>query len=78
MLYGNSTGGGKDYIGPYNVTFPAGITQIEFTIPINDDDVVEDKEESFSLSINLSSLPKNINAGDPDHAAIIIVDDDGN
>ena len=72
------TGTGKDYSsGPYKVTFPAGVTQIEVNVPITNDDQVEEKAESFSLSINSSSLPMDITVGNPDQATVTIVDDDG-
>jgi len=66
-----------DYIsGPYSVTFSAGVTSITFDVPITDDDILEGSE-NFMLTIDQSSLPANINRGDPGSATVTIVDDDG-
>lgn len=71
-------GGGKDYdSGPYIVTFPAEETKIEFNITITNDELVENKEKNFSLTINSSSLPKIVMAGNPYQAIVTVVDDDG-
>jgi len=73
MLY---TGGGVDYnSGPYTVTFPAGMTRVPFDVPIIDDNTFEGNE-TFMLTIDSSSLPSYITAGDPDEATVTIVDDD--
>ena len=64
LLY-NVTGGGVDYnSGPYNVTFPAGVTRASFNITINNDDVLEDGE-TFNLIIAEDSLPENVTLGTP-------------
>jgi len=50
------TGGGVDYdSGPYNVTFPAGITRVQFDVPINDDMILEG-DESFALTVSNATL----------------------
>ena len=62
--------------GPYNITFPAGTTNVPFNISITDDDILED-DENFILTVDLSSLPSNITASDPYQATVTIVDKDG-
>ena len=71
----NYTGG--DYIpGPYNVTIPAGHTNISFDIPIIDNNIVEDIK-IFSLAIAPESLPYLVSRGNPGVAMVTIVSDDG-
>ena len=66
-----------DYIsGPYTVTFPAGQTTATFNISINDDDIGEG-DESFTLTINETSLPTNVTRGIFGEATVAIVNDDG-
>jgi len=73
----NVTGEGVDYAsGPYTVTFPAGVTSVTFDIPINDDNILENKQE-FSLIIMPSSLSDRISQGGQGSSIISIVDDDG-
>ena len=65
-----------DYIsGPYTVTFPAGQTTATFNISINDDDIGEG-DESFTLTINETSLPTNVTCGIFGEATVTIVNDD--
>jgi len=61
--------------GPYPVTFPAGVTSVTFDVPITDDSILEDNE-NFMLTIDQSSLPTNVNRGDPGGATVTIVNDD--
>ena len=61
--------------GPYTVTFPVGETSVTFDVPINDDSILEGNE-TFMLTIDSSSLPSYVTAGDPDEATVTIVDDD--
>ena len=61
--------------GPYTVTFPAGITMVEFEVPINDDDILEGNE-NFMLTIDEVSLPDHITRGTPAEATVTIVDND--
>ena len=61
--------------GLYTVTFPAGITMIEFNVPITDDMILEG-DENFMLTINEILLPTGITCGDPHKATVTIVDDD--
>jgi len=70
------TGGGVDYNSePYNVTFLAGMTHASFNVAIINDIVSEDNE-TFDLIIELSSLPSNVTAINPEQATVTIVDDD--
>jgi len=56
----SSTIGDVDYgSGPYTVQFTAGQTSASFTIAIIDDNVFED-DETFSLTIDPSSLPSRV------------------
>ena len=69
-------GGAIDYdSGPYNVTFPAGVTLAILDVAINDDDIVEGNE-SFTLSIDPSSLPNSVTVGNPGNTTVIVVNDD--
>ena len=62
--------------GPYTVIFPAGQTTATFNISINDDDIVEGYE-SFTLTINETSLPTNVTYGICGEVTVTIVNDDG-
>ena len=56
-------GGGVDYnSGPYNVTFPAGVTNVSFNVTIINDNVLENNE-IFHLIIDSSSLPNGVAYG---------------
>ena len=71
------TGGGVDYdSGPYTVTFTAGQTIAPFSVPINDDNTLENAE-TFNVTIIHSSLPDRVTVVDPHEAAVIIGNDDG-
>ena len=61
--------------GPYTVTFPAGVTSASFSIPINNDTILEGNE-NFMLTIN-QTLPDGVTRGTPSEATVTIVDDDG-
>ena len=66
--------GGIDYDpGPSNITIPAGITNLSFTVPLATDDIVELNEE-FELTINEASLPFMVTA--TESTRVIIVDND--
>jgi len=70
------TGGGVDYdSGPYNVTFPAGMTSIPFDVPINYDLICEEDEE-LHLDIDSSSLPSFTTVANPQQATLTIISDD--
>ena len=64
------------YSESYMINFDAGLTIAQFNISINDDDILE-ANETFSLSINSSSLPKNVRVGDYGQTTVIIVANDG-
>ena len=68
---------GEDYaLGPYNVTFIAGMTVVPLSIPILDDNIVEG-DESFTLVFDSSVLPGNIFPDDENNqSTVVIVDDD--
>jgi len=77
LLCVNFTGGGVDYdTGPHTVKFLAGQVNASFQVPINDDNILE-ANESFTLTIDISSLPNGVTVGDPGNTTVIIVDDDG-
>ena len=60
----NDITGGVDYSsGPYNVTFPAGVTSVLLNITINNDTVLE-YNETFNLIITEESLPKYVILGE--------------
>ena len=62
--------------GPYNVVFPIGQTRASLHLTIHNDSILE-KNETFILIINSSSLPSNVLIGDPGNTTVTIVDDDG-
>ena len=66
---------GSDYGpgGPYNITIPAGQTNISFDISIIDDHVLEENKV-FELII---IPPTIIELGGPNRTTVTIVDDDG-
>ena len=61
--------------GPYNVTIPAGVTNVTFDVSITDDNISQINEK-FNLTIDLKSLPSGVTVGNPDYATVIVVDDD--
>ena len=71
-----ATGGGVDYdSGPYTVTFTAGQTSASFDVPINDDNIYE-RNETFSLAIDQSTLPNMVMLLPMCRLDVTIVDDD--
>ena len=74
----NNTLGGTDYVSKPNhtVIFPAGKTHATLNISIYEDNVFENNE-SFTLTINTSSLPSGVTRGDPGKTTVTIVDNDG-
>ena len=62
--------------GPYTITFSPGSTNASFDIAIIDDSVLE-SEESFTLTIDPSSLPSRVTAGAFNSSRITIMDDEG-
>ena len=69
--------GNVDYDpGPYLFTISAGMTSITFDATmVNNDNTLEDNE-NFYLTINSSSLPNDITAGNPFQVEVTIIDDD--
>ena len=63
--------------GPFTVTIPdAEMGRASLSIEIINDGILED-DESFSLTINPSSLPSNVVAGGLGQVVITIEDDSG-
>ena len=74
-------GGGEDYdSGPYSVKFNAGMTEVTLNVSIVDDDILERNEtfrnETFNLTVNVSSLPNKVSVGDHGQATVTIMDND--
>jgi len=70
-------GNGIDYnSGVYDVTFSAGVTSSQLNIAITDDNILE-PDESFTITIDQSTLPNGVMVVDPSEATVTIVDDDG-
>ena len=59
---------------PFNVTFPAGDSCVQFDVPIKDSMSEDNETNNFTLIINPSSLPSNIIVSDPSQATVIIRD----
>ena len=67
-----------DYVsGPYTVMFLAGVTNTSFNITINDD-MISEGNESFTPTIDPSSLPTGGTVVNPGQATVTIKDCDGN
>ena len=58
------------------MTFTAGQTSAPFSVPINDDNILENAE-TFNVTIIHSSLPDRVTVVDPHEATVIIGNDDG-
>ena len=72
----NVTGGGVDYdSGPYTVTFAAGDTSASVSVPMNDDDILENVED-FMVTIMTGPLPDGVTRGNPGSATVNILDND--
>ena len=68
---------GNDYTpGPYSVRIPAGETNPSFIISIIDDNMYE-RDESFQLLVDTSSLPEGVIPGNLARAEVTIRNDDG-
>ena len=68
--------GGLDFTsGVYAVLFPAGVTRVTFNVTIIDDNILE-HDETFTLAIDLSTLPNRIIIGGSTHTRITILNDD--
>ena len=67
-------GENQDYnSGHYNVTFSVGIPSASFSIPITDDEILE-QDEMFTIGISL--LPIDVIVGDVSETTVTIVNDD--
>ena len=67
---------GNDYeSGPFNITIPAGETRATFSIPIINNNIFEDNE-TFTLTIDPSSLPSRVHQQMNCLLVVTIVDDD--
>ena len=73
IVHGNLIGS-RD--GSYNVTIPAGETDVLFKIPIIDDRVI-DNNKIFHVIIDNTSLPHYVFTGSINSTTVTIVDDDG-
>ena len=69
---------GDDYVfETFNITIPAGDTSASFNISISDDDIFE-TNESFSVTIDSSSLPHRLLVQSEECMVMVtIFDDDG-
>ena len=61
--------------GPYTVQFDVGITRVSFTVPVINDDILENNER-FNLNINGSTLPESVAVGDLGQTTVTIVAND--
>ena len=75
ICFQSYTGGIDYFLGPFSVTFPAGVISVPFNVTLVDDDLVE-PYESFTLYIDTSSLPDNVKRVYPYSVSVTIVDDD--
>lgn len=67
---------GNDYTsGPYNVNIPAGLTRVQFDVPITNDNILE-SNETFILNIMSNSVPDKLIISDPRESTVTIVDND--
>ena len=72
----NNVTGGVDYdSGPYTITFFAGQSTTLFEISINDDNIFE-ASETFSITIDQSSLPNRVILASSTPLTTTILDDD--
>ena len=64
-----------DYVfRPFSLPFTASVTSIPLRVQINDDDTFEG-DERFTLTIDSTSLPKNVVVNEPSTVVIVISDD---
>lgn len=76
--YNATITGDVDYhSGPYTITFPVNWTQFLLNVTTVNDSTLENNE-TFTLTINSSSLPINVKPGRFMQATVTIEDDDGN
>ena len=66
----------KDYVlVQHTAEFPVRMSRAEISIQINNDSIFEGNE-NFTISIDSSSLPRNITTRGPSEAIVTIIDDD--
>lgn len=58
---------------PFSITFIAGVNDISLKVPIIDDDIYEGTE-NFNVSIDLLTLPDNIDVVRP--TVVVFISDD--
>ena len=76
QLYDYHITGNVDYeFQPIALTFTSGVVVIPLEVPIFDDDIFEGNE-TFSLTIDSSTLPNNVITGDVNEVVVVISDDD--
>ena len=67
-------GAGTDFgSGPFDIIFSAGETSVMFNASIIQDNTLE-SDESFTLSIDPSSLPNGVTVANPNQTTVIIID----
>ena len=70
---------GSDYTGgPFEVTFPAGVSVVSFNVSILDD-AIADCAKLFNLDLDIPEAATGMGVirGSPDTATVHIMDDDG-
>ena len=67
--------GGLDHEYRQVIIIPADVTSLQFTLSINNDDLMEGNEY-FRLLIEIHSLPLGVYVGDHRSALVTIIDDD--
>ena len=75
FMYMFSTGSVDYNSGPYNVIFPAGETNATFDVTIINDNLLE-RNENFTLIINVNSLPRKVTTNTIAQATVTIIDND--
>ena len=75
FMYMFSTGGVDYNSGPYDVTFPAGETNATFDVTLVNDNLLE-RNENFTLTINVNSLPRRVATNTIAQTTVTIIDDD--
>ena len=71
------TGGGDYESGPFSIRIPAGEISVGFNISIIDSNNIFEMNETFSLTIDPSSLPNRVYQQLNCMLTVTIVDDDG-
>ena len=77
LFYVIITGGGDYESGPFSIRIPAGDISVGFNISIIDSINVFEANETFTLTIDPSSLPNRVYQQPNCMLTVTIVDDDG-